>query len=177
MARYVRARDSRRVGHQSFGFSPSLSLSLSRLLPSFLAVSAIVSLSFSFDSVSLFSFSALLSPFSSVSLSNSFLSLVSHSFSFSLYPSSFLPLLRHSISLSYFLLRSLLFALQLFSFLSLTFFCFLSLPLYSCSLPPCSFLPSSPFLSVLLLLSSLSGALPKVFPGPPLSPGDPGELV
>ena len=128
MVRYVRARDSRRVGDQSFGFSPSLS--------------------------------SLLFPFPSVTLSNSFLSLVSHSFSSSLYPSSFLPLLRHSISLSYFLLLSVLFALQLFSFLSLTFFCFLSLPLFSYSLPPCSL---SPFLFVLLLLSSLSVALPNVF--------------
>ena len=153
MVRYVRTRDSRRVGGPILRF---LSISL-----------------FSFDSV----FLSLLFPFPSVTLSNSFLSLVSHSFSFSLYPSSFLPFLRHSISLSYFLLPSLLFALQLFSFLSLTFFCFLSLPLFSCSLPPCSLLPSSPFLFVLLLLSSLSVALPNVFPGPPLSPGDPGELV
>ena len=153
MVRYVRTRDSRRVGGPILRF---LSISL-----------------FSFDSV----FLSLLFPFPSVTLSNSFLSLVSHSFSFSLYPSSFLPFLRHSISLSYFLLPSLLFALQLFSFLSLTFFCFLSLPLYSCSLPPCSSLPSSPCLSVLLLLSFLSVALPNVFPGPPLSLGDPGELV
>lgn len=49
----------------------------------------------------------------------------SHSFSFSLSLPSFPHSLRHSISLSYFLLLSLLFALQLFSFLSLTFFCFL----------------------------------------------------
>ena len=61
-----------------------------------------------------------------------FLSLLSHSlipfclsFSFSLSLPSFPHSLRHSISLSYFLLLSLLFALQLFSFLSLTFFCFL----------------------------------------------------
>ena len=153
MVRYVRARDRRRVGDQSFGFSPSLSF------PSIL-------------SFSLCSFLSLLShsliPFclSSLTLSVSV---------FILLPS--FPFLRHSISLSYFLLPSLLFALQLFSFLSLTFFCFLSLPLFSCSLPPCSSLPSSPCLSVLLLLSFLSVALPNVFPGPPLSPGDPGELV
>ena len=121
MVRYVRARDSRRVGDQSFGFSPSLS--------------------------------SLLFPFPSVTLSNSFLSLVSHSFSFSLYPSSFLPL-------SPPLYLSFLLSFAFSSFL-------LSLPLCPCSLPPCSFLPSSPFLSVLLLLSSLSVALPNVFPGPP----------
>ena len=99
------------------------------------------------------SFPSILSLFSA-SLPCFLLSLLSHS----LIPfclSSFPHFLRHSISLSYFLLPSLLFALQLFSFLSLTFFCFLSLPLFSCSLPPCCFLPSSPFLSVLLLLSSL----------------------
>ena len=68
MVRYVRTRDSRRVGGPILRF---LSVSL-----------------FSFDSV----FLSLLFPFPSVTLSNSFLSLVSHSFSFSLYPSSFLPL-------------------------------------------------------------------------------------
>ena len=151
MVRYVRTRDSRRVGGPILRF---LSVSL-----------------FSFDSVSLCSFLSLLShsliPFCLSSLTLSvpvFILLPSFPFSatLSLFPTFFCLLL---------------FALQLFSFLSLTFFCFLSLPLYSCSLPPCSFLPSSPFLSVLLLLSSLSVALPNVFPGPPLSPGDPGELV
>ena len=82
MVRYVRTRDSRRVGGPILRF---LSISL-----------------FSFDSV----FLSLLFPFPSVTLSNSFLSLVSHSFSSSLYPSSFLPPLHHSISLSYFLLPS-----------------------------------------------------------------------
>ena len=118
MVKYVRARDSQRVGDQSFGFSPSLSLFL-RFCLSFLF------------------------PFPSVTLSNSFLSLVSHSFSFSLYPSSFL---HFSTTLSLFP-TFFAFSFQLFSFLSPTFFCFLSLPLYSCSLPPCSFL---------LLSSSLS---------------------
>ena len=106
---------------------------------------------FSFNSVSLFCFSALLSPFSSVSLSNSFLSL----FQFQPF-SSFLP------SLSPPLYLSLLLSFA-FSFLSST----LLFP-FSGSIFPGSFLPSSSslflcLLSVLLLLSSLSVALPNVF--------------
>ena len=117
---------------------------------------------FSFNSVSLFCFSALLSPFSSVSLSNSFLSLFPLSVSVFL----FLPSLTLSatVSLSYFLLRSLLFALQLFSFLSLTFSSFLLWFHFPWFFPSLVFLPFLRLLlSVLLLLSSPSVALPKVF--------------
>ena len=132
MVRYVRARDSRRVGDQSFGFSPSLS--------------------------------SLLFPFPSVTLSNSFLSLVSHSFSFSLYPSSFLPL-SPPLYLSF--LLSFAFSSFHSSTLLFPFSDFLLLS-FSGSIFPGSFLPSSSslflcLLSVLLLLSSLSVALPNVF--------------
>ena len=124
--------------------------SLSRLLPSFLAVSAFVSLSFP-SILSLFSASLPCFPFSSVTLSNSFLSL----FQFQPF-SSFLP------SLSPPLYLSLLLSFA-FSFLSST----LLFP-FSGSIFPGSFLPSSSslflcLLSVLLLLSSLSVALPNVF--------------
>ena len=151
MVRYVRARDSRRVGDQSFGFSPSLSLSLSRLLPSFLAVSAIVSLS----------------------LFPSILSLFSHSFSFSLYPSSFLPLspplyLSFLLSFAFCSFRSstLLFPFSDFLLLSLTFSSFLLWFHFPWFFPSLVFLPFSaspplcPISSVLsLLLSLMSSSL------------------
>ena len=129
--------------------SPAGPLSLSPF--AFLPGSFCLRLSlFSFDSVSLYA-SLPCSPFSSVTLSNSFLSL----FQFQPF-SSFLP------SLSPPLYLSLLLSFA-FSFLSST----LLFP-FSGSIFPGSFLPSSSslflcLLSVLLLLSSLSVALPNVF--------------
>ena len=150
----------------------SLSLSLAFCLPSWQFLPSSLSFFLRFCLSFLLLYLALSFPFCHTLIPFCLSSLTLSVSVFILLPS--FPFLRHSISLSYFLLLSVLFALQLFSFLSLTFFCFLSLPLFSYSLPPCSL---SPFLFVLLLLSSLSVALPNVFPGPPLSPGDPGELV
>ena len=135
-------------------------------MPSFLAVSAFVSL-FSFDPVSLFCFSALLSPFSPVTLSNSFLSLVLLLFQFqslssflpSLSPPLYLSLLL-SFAFSPFRSSTLLFPFSDFLLLSLTFSSFLLCFHFPWFFPSLVFLPFSaspplcPTPSVLSLMSS-----------------------